>query len=113
MGAILTFDGLDRRKPPLNTSIATMTVVAIQRAQFKAAKAASARAAPQTDPRQNRSRPRNTARAMNPAKKKRTLSISMAKLAYGWEALGANLGVISRYAIDRKLKSPTKIKKLI
>lgn len=60
----------DEEDPPLlpKTSRARRTVVTVQMIQENAANAASARAATQTVPRQNRSLERKTASAMKPAK---------------------------------------------
>lgn len=54
--------------PPLKIFIATTTELAVHNIQLKAANAASARAAAQTEPRQKRSFPMKTERAMKPEK---------------------------------------------
>lgn len=65
---MLDFSSFMTLNPPLKIWRATMAVLAIQRSQLNAAKVASALAAAQTEPRQKRSLPMKTARAMKPEK---------------------------------------------
>jgi len=70
---------------PRNRPIAVIPHEAVQSPHAKPAMAASARAAMQTDPRQNRSLLRKVAREMNPTKWKSMLKSSAPRLARGWE----------------------------
>jgi hypothetical protein len=80
--------------PPLNISIATITVETTHNTNPKEAAPTSMRAAVQTEPRQKRSLERKTARAMKPERWKMVVRDSRAKEVYGWEPVHLSISFI-------------------